>query len=113
MESSITQFLVDEGVFVEDPDGLLWLSDEMKELVTKLERNDKFLDILAKIQDPEKRALKRWSVLYLKFIGESEEITPPHLKQETIMTAIGALATWELAAADIQLTEWAMKLRIR
>lgn len=111
--SSIIQFLVDEGVFEEDPDGWLWLSAKMKELIDKLERNDKFLDTLRKIEGPEEKALKRWSALYLKFIGASDEITSQHLEQETIMKAIGALAAWELAAVDRNLTEWSMKLRIR
>ncbi|MCK4266658.1 MAG: hypothetical protein KAX31_05210 [Thermoplasmata archaeon] len=98
---SIIQFLVDEGVFVEDPDGLLWLSDEMKELVIKLERNEKFLDMLGKIEDPKERSLERWSFIYPEFGAGSHP------------DALGALVAWELAAIDQDLIEWSMKLRIR
>ena len=109
---SIIQFLVDEGVFVEDPDGLLWLSDEMKELVAKLERNDELLDLLDRIDDPEERALKRWSILYLNFIGASNEIKRFLDLDARVMRAVEALATWGMAAIDQDLTEWSMKLRI-
>jgi len=109
---NIIQFLVDEGIFEQDPDGLLWLSAKMKDVIVKLEQNDKFLNLLEKIKDPEERALKRWSMLYLNFIGASDEIIPPYLEQEIIMKTVGALAVWELVARNIRLTEWSMKLRI-
>lgn len=102
--SSIIQFLVDEGVFEEDPDGVLWLSDKMKKVITKLEKDEKFLEELKAIKDDHERALKRWVILYLNFMGEATE--------EELVKAVSSLAAWELAATEQNLTEWSMKLRI-
>lgn len=102
--SNIIQSLVDEGVFDQDPDGLLWLSAKMKDVVSKLEQNEKFLALLEEIENPLEKALKRWSILYLTFIGVSDE---------KIMVKAGqVLVAWEFAAKSKRLFEWSMKLRI-
>ena len=106
MMSEIIQFLVDEGVFVEDPDGLLWLSTKMKEVIDKLERNEKFLNQLEEIEDAEGRSLERWIISYLNFKGGVAD-------KEITIKASTALATWEYAARNNRLDEWSMQLRIR
>lgn len=103
---SIIQFLVDEGVFVEDPDGILWLSDEMKDAIDKLERSEKFLDHLEEIEDAEGRSLERWIISYLNFKGGVAD-------KEITIKASTALVTWEYAARSNRLDEWSMKMRIR
>lgn len=102
--SSIIQFLVDEGVFDQDPDGLLWLSAKMQDVISELEQNEKLLEFLEEIEDSTERTRKRWSILYLNFIGAADE--------RNIAIAVEALATWERAARSTRLTEWLMKLRI-
>ncbi len=102
--SSIIQSLVDEGVFDEDPDGHLWLSSKMRDVVTKLEENDKFLRYLREIENQEKRSRMRWIVLYMNF---KEAATA-----EELADAVDALSAWEMAILSNRLDEWSMKLRL-
>ncbi len=102
--SNVIQSLVDEGVFDQDPDGFLWLSAKMQDVITEFEQNEKSLALLKVIKNPEKRTLKYWNLLYLNFIGTSDK--------ETTTNAVKALAAWERIASSRRLAEWSMKLRI-
>ena len=103
--TSIIPFLVEKGLFEEDPDGLLWLSAKTKDVIKKLEQNEKFLDQLREmIEDPIERRMERWSTIYLAFTGGA--------KEEETAKAVSALMAWEEVAMDRKMDEWSMKLRI-
>ena len=100
----IIPFLVETGVFEEDPDGLLWLSAKMKDVTAKLERSEKFLSQLRKIETPIERRMERWITIYLAFTDGAR-------KEETVK-AVSALMGWWEGAMERQLDEWSMKLRL-
>jgi len=103
--SSIIQFLVDEGVFEEDPGGVLWLSVKMKDAITRFEENEKSLKLIEEIEDKEQKILMRWTIIYLNFMGGITE-------KELTERVIDILSAWETAAKNKMLTEWSMKLRL-
>lgn len=103
--SSIIQFLVDEGVFEQDPDEVLWLSAKTKDVIDSIEADDDLITIIKnKAVDDEDARVGFWTIVFIKCC--------PDVTSKQVSDAVQALATWERAARNTRLTEWSLKLRI-
>ena len=99
--------LLDNGVVEQDPDGKLWLSEKMTELVEDLKNDEVVKKIIQDNAKDDEDFLKGcWVVLYTKFMG------PGGVTRDELGQAVRALLGWNKAVSLSQLDEWSMKLRL-
>ena len=102
------QTLIDQGVLIEDPDELLWLSDRMKGLIEEFNKDEKIKDLLIrKAKDDADFERGCWSYLYMRYVGEAGATS------EELGQAVSVLVSWNESAKVNQLDEWSMNLRFR
>jgi len=104
----LTQKWVDKGVLVQDPDGLLWLSDEMKKCVDELNQNEDIRRLIrskAKDEDDFKKGC--WTYIYSRYKGHKG------FTQAEVDEAVLVLMGWNKCAELNEMLEWSMRLRFR
>ena len=100
------QTMVDQGIFIEDPDGLLWMSDKARVLVESLDANERLQALLKeKAKDDDDYKTGFWTCIYVQYMGE---FTSPEIGE-----AVSTFKGWENAIAEDRLREWSMGLRLR
>ncbi len=100
------QTLISQGVLVEDPDGVLWMSDRMKGLIEEFKENEKVKALIDKqAKDEEDYEKGCWAYLYVMHAGIT---TGPEVSE-----AVSVLMGWNKGARENRLDEWSMKLRFR
>lgn len=99
--------MIEQGVFVEDPEGLLWLGDRMRALVKDLNEDKKISSLLkAKAKGEQDFDVGCWSYLYARYKGD-EGFT-----MDEVNEAVAVLMGWNEGADENQMDEWRMKLRL-
>lgn len=99
--------MIGQGLFVEDPEGLLWLDDKMRALVKDLNEDERISSLLkAKAKDEHDFNKGCWSYLYAKYKGD-EGFTMNEVNE-----AVTVLIGWNEGADENQMDEWRMKLRL-
>jgi len=100
------QALVDNGIFEEDPEGRLWMSDKMKTLIDEFNKDEKIKALITKkAKNENDYKTGCWSYIYMRYV---ENCPTPELKN-----AVAVLKGWDKAARDNELDEWSMGLRLR
>jgi hypothetical protein len=100
------QKLVDKGILVEDPDGLLWMSDRMKQIIEDFNKDEKIKELItkrAKDEDDFERGC--WSYIYMMYVEDAAS--------DELNEAVAVLKGWNKGARENQLDEWSMGLRFR
>ena len=107
-KASRLQTIINQGILVEDPDGILWMSDRMKAMIAQFNKDEEIKVLLTKkAKDDDDFETGCWSYLYMMYVGEAGA-TPVELGQ-----AAAVLKGWNKGAKETQLDEWSMKLRFR
>ena len=100
------QTMVDQGIFIEDPGGLLWMGDRARVLVDALDVNEKLQTLMKeKATDDDDYKTGFWTCIYAQYMGE---FTPGEVGE-----AVAVFKGWEKAIAEDRLREWSMRLRLR
>jgi len=100
------QALIEQGILVEDPDGILWMGDRMKGLIEEFNEDQEIKAIITKkAKDDDDFERGCWSYLYMMYVGEASA--------DELGEAVAVLKGWNKGARESQLDEWSMKLRFR
>lgn len=100
------QTLVEQGVLVQDPDGILWMSDKMRGIIREFNEDQELHKLIRKkAKDEDDFKVGCWTLLYMKFIGESPA--------PDVSESVNILKKWNAAAEENRLDEWSMGLRLR
>jgi len=100
------QMMVDQGIFIEDPGGLLWMGDRARGLVDALDVNEEIKTLMKeKATDEDDYKTGFWTYIYAQYVGE---FTPGEIGE-----AVAVFKGWETAVAEDRLREWSMGLRLR
>lgn len=108
--------LIDEGVFVEDPDSTLWLGVKMRSLVKALNEDEEMKKLINdKATDKKDASMGAWTLLYMQHVGmRSFRLgLPRSCSSDEIKEAVAVLMSWNAAAEETALDEWSMRLRLR
>ncbi len=98
--------MVDQGIFVEDPGGLIWMSDRARGLVDNLDANEEIKALMKeRATDDDDYKTGFWTCVYAQYVGE---FTTPEIGE-----AVAIFKGWEKAIAEDRLREWSMGLRLR
>lgn len=98
--------LISQGVLDEDPDGLLWMSAKMRDIIKEFNEDRELHALIRrKAKDEDDFKTGCWTLLYMKFM---EETPAPDVGE-----SVHILKKWNLAADDNRLDEWSMRLRLR
>ena len=100
------QTMIDRGVVVEDPEGILWMSDRMKAIIGEFREDEEIKALITKkAKDDDDFETGCWSYIYMMYIGDASEVE--------LGEAVAVLKGWNKGAKANQLDEWSMKLRFR
>lgn len=100
------QILIDQGILVEDPDGIVWMSNRMRKLIDDFNNDDEIRKLITKkAKDDDDFKSGCWSYLYIMFV---DEFTSQELNE-----AVAVLKGWNAAAEENRLDAWSMRLRLR
>lgn len=98
--------MMDQGIFVEDPGGLLWISDKVRTLIDALDANETIKALMKeKATDEADYKTGFWTCIYAQYV---EKFTTPEIGE-----AVAVFKGWEAAVAEDRLRQWSMRLRLR
>ena len=100
------QTMIAQGIFIEDPDRLLSLSDETKALIDDLDKNERIKALMKeRAKDDDDYNTGYWTCIYYQSV--------PEFTQQEANEAVAVFKSWEKAVAEDRLREWSMGLRLR
>jgi len=100
------QALIAKGVLVEDPEGVLWMSDRMKQIIGEFNEDAEIKALITKrAKDDDDFETGCWSYIYMRYVGDASAVE--------LGEAVAVLKGWNKGAKANRLDEWSMKLRFR
>jgi len=103
---SKVQLVINRGILEEDPDGVLYLSAKIKDIIADVEGSETLMAAIKKKAIDEADAQTGfWTLVFMKHCGETSS--------DEINDGVHALMSWHRGARENRLNEWSMRLRLR
>ena len=100
------QAVIDRGILEEEPNGVLYLSAKMRDIVVAIQKDDAMMTkIKEKATDEDDAQVGFWTMAFIAYCGKASV--------EELNDGVDALVGWHQAAKETRLEEWSMKLRLR
>lgn len=105
-KASRLQTMIDRGILIEDPEGVLWMSDKMKGIIEEFNADEEIKALITKkAKDDDDFERGCWSYIYMRYVGGAST--------DELGEAVAVLKGWNKGAKENRLDEWSMKLRFR
>lgn len=99
------QAVIARGILEEDPEGILYLSAKMRDIVVAIQKDDAIMTkIKERATDEDDAQVGLWTMAFIAYCGKASV--------EELDDGVQALVGWHQAAKETRLDEWSMTLRL-